>query len=587
MRIIDIETKEIYTIQLSGHGSEKKSVCPVCSETRKKKKDKVLAYNTAKDTAYCHHCNSKFVKYIASIIQKKEYKKPEWKNKTELSDKVVKWFESRKIMQETLKLMKISEGKEWMPQFQKEVNTIQFNYFLNSELINVKYRGAKKSFKQFKDAELILYNIDAIKNTKECIIVEGEMDCLSFIQSGRLDCVSVPAGASNNTEYLDNYLEYFENKEVIYLATDNDIKGIELRNELARRLGFEKCRKVDFKRFKDANEYHIHNGGEQLKNTLADAKEYKIEGLFNVSDIEKEYFSLFNNGLDKGMTIGGAIDEYISFEPGRLYTITGIPNHGKSNWLDFAVMKLNLKYNLKFAYFSPESQPLQLHAATLTEKLTGKQFDNKHSSIAQIKQSYEHLKNNFWFINPPEKFTIDNILKLAKISIKKHGVKGIVIDPYNKIEHQFDGKTTETNYISSLLDKLTNFAIKNNILLFLVAHPKKMQKNNQTGLHEIPSLYDINGSANFYNKTDFGVTVYRNMANGISEIYVQKAKFKHLGTIGSVQQRYNINNGRYSDIDEFGNTDYDNENWLQEEVNQLDLSDIEDLPEFDNNENFM
>jgi twinkle protein len=73
-----------------------------------------------------------------------EYKKPKWINKTELSTKVVQWFEVRKISQNTLLKAKITDSIEWMPQTQKEENTINFNYFRNEELINIKYRDGKK-----------------------------------------------------------------------------------------------------------------------------------------------------------------------------------------------------------------------------------------------------------------------------------------------------------------------------------------------------------------------------------------------------------------------------------------------------------
>jgi len=574
IRILNIENKESYNVQFSGNGTELKAKCPICSHNRKKNKDKVLSYNKNKGTAFCHHCNASFVKFKPLRLDKKVYKRPEWHNLTTLPDNIVKYFEGRKISQNILKKLKITVGKEWMPQFEKEVDTLQFNYFLENELINIKYRGKNKSFKLFKDAELILYNIDSLKNSKECIIVEGEFDCLSFLQVGFNSVVSVPAGANSNTSYLDNYLHYFEDKEIIYLATDNDIKGIELRNELSRRFGKEKCKIVSFEDCKDANEYHKKYGGERLRQCIDNSKEYPITGLFNIKDFESDYYKLFQEGLQKGLTIGGEIDNFISFEKGRLYTITGIPNHGKSNWLDFVIAKLSIKYGLKFTYFSPENHPLQLHTATLTEKFIGSKFDNNKTETYKIDEAFDFLKNNFWFIKPDKDFTIDNILQISKDSIKKYGVNGIIIDPYNKIEHQYDRNTTETNYISRLLDKLTIFAKENDILLFLVAHPKKMAKIN--GVYEVPSLYDINGSANFYNKTDFGVTVYRNFDTGIVDIYIQKAKFKHLGTVGYVSQRYNVNNGRYSDMNDF-EPDFDNSNWLI----QNEFEEIEDLPESD------
>ena len=99
--------------------------------------------------------------------------------------------------------MKVTCGLEFMPQLNKEVETIQFNYFRNSELVNVKYRGAKKSFKLHKGSELIFYNIDSVKDRKEVIICEGEIDALTFKQCGYDSVVSVPNGANLNTNNLD------------------------------------------------------------------------------------------------------------------------------------------------------------------------------------------------------------------------------------------------------------------------------------------------------------------------------------------------------------------------------------------------
>ena len=113
----------------------------------------------------------------------KVYIKPEWKNNVMLSDNAVKWFESRGISQRTLIKMKITEGSEWMPQTSKEENTIQFNYFINNELINIKYRDGRKNFKLVKGAEKVFYNIDSTVGHDYVVIVEGEMDALSFVEA--------------------------------------------------------------------------------------------------------------------------------------------------------------------------------------------------------------------------------------------------------------------------------------------------------------------------------------------------------------------------------------------------------------------
>ncbi len=556
-----------YNIDISPGKGEFTSTCPICSNSRKKSTDKCFSWNRDKNTGKCHHCDASFTIYREYT---KEYKKPEWNNKTELSDNVVKWFEGRKIKQDTLKLMNITSNKGF----------IEFNYFRDEELINVKYRNNKKDFRLFKDGELIFYNIDCIKSSTEVFIVEGEMDCLAFIQSGIHNCVSVPNGASStNLEYVDNCIDEFDHIEKIIIATDNDNPGLKLSEELARRFGKERCYKLNWNNCKDANEYIINNGYESLRDYVNNSKSYPVEGVFCLMDFRDEFESLLLNGLPPGKTIGiNKHDELITFETGRLCTITGIPSHGKSEYLDWLLVRLNLLHGWKVGYFSPENHPLALHAAKISEKLLGKQFKKDELNQEDVNLLIPYIQDNFFFIKPKEDYSVDSILDKGRYLVKKRGIKILVIDPYNKLEHQQNGSQSETNYISKFLDKLTLFAQKNDVLICLVAHPTKMIKTE--GKHEIPTLYNINGSANFYNKTDYGITVYRDFQSELISVLIQKVKFKHLGNVGDVNFKYNINNGRFTEIDENGIALYDNGNYLKNGI--LKKSEIErpqgDLP---------
>lgn len=484
--------------------------------------------------------------------KKTEYIKPIWKNNTLLSDQCIKWFESRKISQSALNELKIGEGIEWMPQKGKEqgrqINTIQFNYFINNELINTKFRDGNKNFKMFKGAQLVMYNLDSVKNSNSVIIVEGEMDCLAMITAGYKNCISVPNGATkgkNNLTYLDNSIDYLDGKTEFILALDNDENGKNLTNELARRLGFENCTIVTFKDCKDANDCLIKYGIQGIIESMQEKKEFPIEGVFNAKDIEGDILNYYNNGLPKGDGIGMAeLDMFIRFQPGYLTTITGIPGHGKSEFLDFILVRLNISHEWKVALYSPENHPLELHFSKFAEKIIGKPFEG-HGRLSPVDLSeiIKYHSNNFFFINPKEDFTLDNILDSVRQLVRKKGIKAFVLDAWNKLDHKYT--TNETKYISEQLDKITMFCEKNKVHCFLVAHPTKIQKDKQTGMYEVPNLYSISGSANFYNKTANGITVYRNFETGISEIYVQKVKFKHWGQTGCVHLGWNRVNGRY------------------------------------------
>lgn len=553
--------------------------CPACIETHSDKnmKNKDVSWSVMNNVGNCKRCGEVFYKPIVKESQK-TYAKPQWKNSTELTDKVVNYFESRKISQFVLRNTNlVSCGEEFMAGAQ--MMTIQFNYWRNSELINIKYRTGDKQFKMFKDGELIFYNIDSIKNSKIAIITEGEIDCLSLIEAGYKEVISVPNGAGASMEFMENCIEEFIGIEKIILSSDQDEAGTKLRDELARRLGIERCYKVDFEECKDANEYLCKHGAENLRIVIENCEAFPVEGVFSTADIRDELESLYFNGLPGGEKIGIAeFDKLITWQTGRLYTVTGIPSHGKSEFVDYIVTRLNLFKGWKPAYFSPENHPIELHASKIIEKISGKQCCNEKLSKNEFDECVSYMDNNFFFILPENDFTIDTILTKAGALVARKGINILVIDPYNKIEHKVPAGMSETSYISSFLDKLSNFANRKNIMVILVAHPKKMQKNSGTGKFETPTLYDINGSANFYNKTDFGITVYRDFAEDEVTVCVQKVKFKHMGEVGDCAFKYNINNGRYAVSNGF-TIDWDNVSYFKR--TEPEIQKINPILEFD------
>ena len=548
MIYIEKTTKEKYDILVKDTKSEQRVKCPVCGNDSKRKNP--LDLSILGDVGHCHKCLSSFYR-DKPMVKQKVYSLPVWNNKTKLSDNVVKWFESRKISQGTLKNMQITEGVEFMPQKAKEVNTIQFNYFKDGKLINVKYRTGDKNFKLFKDGELIFYNIDNCTESEDIIIVEGEMDCLSYVEAGMYYCISVPNGATaKNMDYLDSFVDELLKKKNIYLATDSDGPGIELRNELLRRLGYSRCKNVDFEGCKDANDYMIKYGKEKLRQTIENAKEFPIEGVITLREFKSDFDLLYMNGMEGGVKIGhDNLNKLLTWETGRLAVITGIPGMGKSEIIDEICTQLNIMEGWKTAYFSPENWPLSYHASKLSSKLIGKRFGKETMSVSDKELSADFINENFFFISPKdENYSLDNILDRAEALVQRHGIKILVLDPWNRLEHQIDRGESETNYISKCLTKITNFAQRNDILFILAAHPVKMQKN-PSGQYEIPNLYSISGSANFFNKTDYGICVHINN-KGMSfnlqsvDIHVQKVKFAFLGTTGAASFKYNAENGR-------------------------------------------
>ena len=254
-----------YGIDTHGRTSGKiKTICPECNATRGHKGNKSFSIDLDKGLCYCHHCGHKF--YVPDDAEERErqqlkekynrtsklpshFRRPVFDAaKTKLSENLERyWTQERCLAQHLLAELRITEECIMLPESHELENCLCFNYFENGTLINTKYRSGRKHFMMVKGAELIPYNIDAILDTPECIITEGEFDTAAFMSAGRKDVISVPAGAQNNLTWMDRFVDtHFEPKQLIYIATDEDNSGRLLQRELVRRLGAERCRLVHF-----------------------------------------------------------------------------------------------------------------------------------------------------------------------------------------------------------------------------------------------------------------------------------------------------------------------------------------------------
>ncbi|XP_073156037.1 primase homolog protein isoform X2 [Henckelia pumila] len=206
-----------------------------------------------------------------------------------LGEELVDYFAGRMISKETLqrnKVMQVSGEK-----------IIAFTYRQNGLLVGCKYRTIEKKFWQDSGTEKMLYGLDDITKADEIIIVEGEIDKLSIEEAGIFNCVSVPGGAPQTVsikelpsmdkdvsfQYLWNCKDYLDKASRIILATDGDIPGQALAEELSRRLGRERCWQVSWPEkdgsnsFKDANEVLKNLGAAALRDVISRAKPYESQ----------------------------------------------------------------------------------------------------------------------------------------------------------------------------------------------------------------------------------------------------------------------------------------------------------------------
>ena len=459
-------------------------------------------------------------------------------------------MEVRCIPQSVIAGLRITEQEEFMSQSSQKERCVCFNYFEDGQLVNTKFRSVDaKHFKMFQGAELIPYNIDSVLGQTSCIIHEGELDAASSLAAGFKSVISVPAGANSNLSWLDRFMEtHFEDLTEVIIAVDTDSAGLQLRDELINRLGAERCRVVTYgPGCKDANEHLCKYGVASLRVAIEQAAEVPLEGVFTAADLHSDLLALFENGFGPGAETGWEeMDKICTYERGRLVILTGVPGAGKSEWLDELVLRLCLRHQWKIAFFSPENTPIVYHIRKLVEKLTGHRFQ-KGCGISEglLMWSEEFLTDNVSHISLKGNATPARVLAKAHELVVRRGCRILVIDPLNRLDHTPQPGQTETQYLSNFLNMITEFAVQHNCLVVLVAHPRKMNRNPVTNTTPRVEMYDINGSADFFNKADYGIVVERDKEVGVTRVYVDKVKFKHLGMGGMVTFAYDPVSGRY------------------------------------------
>ena len=551
--VIEKKTKAEFEVKATKTG-ENPQKCPVCSDQRKpwNQNKPCFSYNAQTGLGKCQNCDASFYRKNENH---KSYVRPVWENKTDLPESIVDFFMKRNIGQDVLREMKITNTDR---------GSICFNYFREGQLINTKYRTLDKRFAMHTGAELILYNLDGISGQKEIFITEGECDALVMIQAGFKNTCSVPAGANpknNNLQYMDSCWEAFKDAERVYIMTDTDLPGNQLADELARRIGSERCFRVKSE-YKDVND--ALNAGVKINKEWVDKNStfYPLVGVYQADSFWTDLIGIRKHGFPKGWRPRGEFGKKVAIHPGYQTVITGVPGHGKSEHLDQVLLELGIDYNLRGAYFSPENFPTQIHIIKIIEKLTGMNF--WELSEFQINEIKEWIDDHIFWVYPDDGFGLTNILEHVRKAITRYGINWYVIDPWNKIDHQFSG--SETAYISKCLDEMDNFNKKNNVHGFLVAHPTKMQKN-EDGSYVVPNLYSISGSAHFFNKAALGWTVYKT-GQGTTDVHIQKVKFKYWGEVGVLNYIWDHINGRYYTVNP------DRKNWLIKESNLTPISQL-------------
>lgn len=536
-----------------------KTTCPQCSENRRNKTDPCLSVTIDDDGGAvwkCHHCD--WVGNIPSSSGRFEpkpvvYRKPSLPpvEQRQTTDALVEWFSKRSISEKVWRGFGI-----YMDQ-----GSIAFPYLLDSQIVNVKYRSFDKQFRQEPKSQRTLYNIDKVKSNwdegkpKTVIFVEGEMDVLAMATAG-YDAVTLPDGAPQSTKFDENdkrftalqASDWLSDAEKVIIAVDMDDAGGNLERELTHRFGKHRCWRVSFPEMhdikcKDANDTLIQYDAETLAECVEDAKPYPIDGVYHVKDYYSQVMNIYKGNIQKPISTGFPnLDQIYKVMAGTFQLVTGIPNHGKSNFLDQLLLNLSRQHNWKMAMFSPEHSA-SLHIRRLLEKVNEKPFDegsNERMTEAELKSGMEFLNERFFFIENKDAVPdIDWVLEKATAACVRHGINGVVVDPFNKIAQNRAASVREDEHIRDVIAKCQKFCSSHNVTFWMVAHPHKLYRS-ESGSYNAPSLYEVAGSAHWNNMCDIGMVIHRDFDEGITKVIMRKVREQGLyGEIGEAEFTYN------------------------------------------------
>ena len=587
-----------------GGDGEYYMICPICNSTRKPEhqNEKKLAVNlsTKPYKWRCNHCGrGGHVKDENDFKPESLSVKPlgKYLPSNPVGEKMLQWFkESRGISKETLDILKISMSQENIRQQKHPDPTkknsmmycwaINFKYFYNDELINIKYRDKRKNFKLIKDASKIFYNIDSIKQSTYAVIVEGELDVAAYIEAGVFPVVSVPNGVTItktekeafeqtgntsvfgnlNLEYLDACIDDFSHLEKIIIATDDDPAGIKLREEIGRRLGKDKCRYVKFgeylnkdnKPINDANELLLCHGKEKLRETINNTHEFPIQGVTYAIDYWDIISNSYDHGKEKGITTGyQSLDPHFNWMRSWTVALNGYPAEGKTSVALNLIAISTIIHKFKWGIYSPENYPVENIIDTLAEiflnNTTNPDFGGKRISKGELREViYNHIYKHFFFVDNEDGYSPKELREVKRELVMKKGINAFFTDPWSALEHKEFQGNREDVYLRNQLNAETRFSNRYKIINLISHHPPTPKDRSK--VQEAPGAFSMIGGQIWFNKVFAILCVHRINREDPSDtrvgIHVQKIKEHKLAGIPTGQNEpvilsYKRRSGRF------------------------------------------
>lgn len=424
----------------------------------------------------------------------KAYKRPSKPQCQAPKAGVMEWLKGRGLTEKTLADFKIAE------QIQGGKTYAVFPYLRDGVLVNVKYRNVteKKDMRQEGGAEPCLFGWHLIDpKCRTVAITEGEIDAMSLHQCG-IPALSVNAGAGNH-QWLENDWDRLDRFSEILLFLDTDEAGQKGAQELAKRIGADRCKIVKIPA-KDANEY-LQEGatGEEFEECIRNSKPQDPEELRQASDfvarVKAMFYPAHGEETDPVLRLDRNL-EWFNFREGEVSVWTGYNGHGKSLMLSQVLLGL-MAQGQRVTVFSGEMTP-ERQLKRIMKQATG--LDRP--TMGYIDAVGNWITDKLWFFNVVGSAGVDRLLTVFLYANKRYGMRHFVIDSLMMTDVPEDGAGAMTAQ-KEAIRKICDFARRNGCHLHLVAHPRKGQDESRG-----PGKLDVAGSSKITDGADNVFTVW-------------------------------------------------------------------------------
>lgn len=435
--------------------------------------------------------------------KKKSFKKPD-RSKLRKGARHVEYLQTRGLTEETIKEYKIAQCVVWDHNTQKEVDGMAFPYIRNDECLFIKSIGidrnnGKKVIGASKDAEPCLFGWHKMaKDSRMLVITEGEIDCMSLNQIG-LDCVlSVPfgGGTGNKQQWIDYEYHNLDRFEDIYICMDNDDAGQKAAQEIAQRLGIERCFLVKLP-YKDANEC-LQKGMTQddflavfEKCETFDPEELRnsydyMESVWNLHTSPEQY--LFESAYPM-------LNDMFKFREAELTIINAQNGHGKSQFAN-GLMLESIRQGVDCFAASMEFKPEAFLRRLYTQMMCTNFWKRE-----EFDASGRILNERLWMYNVTGTAKTKKLIETMRYAAKRYGVKVFLIDSLMKCGLGEDDYNGQKDFV----DQLCDFKNKYSVHVLLITHSKKIENEDKpTG------KMDVKGTGAITDLADNVMTIWRN-----------------------------------------------------------------------------